>query len=146
MADAGQACDICRGEAFDLEFGRTLVWQDELWRLSTSHVAPIVGFSYLEPRRHIPHVTDLDGAEATTFGPTLARATAALRRLTGADLVYALVFGDHVPHLHVNLVPHRAGDAVTGGANLLDPAAPPLSPEAHDAFIGRLMASLAEPG
>jgi diadenosine tetraphosphate (Ap4A) HIT family hydrolase len=142
MAGTGQACDICRGEAFDAEFGRTLVWQDDLWRLSTSRVAPIVGFSYLEPRRHIPYITDLDGPEATTFGPALARATTVLKDLTGADIVYALMFGEHVPHLHVNLVPHRAGDVVIGGAQLLDPSAPALPRDVHDAFVGRLRAAL----
>jgi len=139
-----QDCDICRGEAFDVEFGRTLVWQDELWRLSTSLVAPIVGFSCLEPRRHIPFINDLDGPEAMSFGPTLARVTAVLMSLTGCDIVYALMFGDHVPHLHVNLVPHRAGDAVTGGAELIDPAAPIPPREVHEAFVDRLRSAVAE--
>jgi diadenosine tetraphosphate (Ap4A) HIT family hydrolase len=137
-------CDICRGAAFDAEFGRTLVWQNELWRLSTSVVAPLLGFSYLEPRRHIPFITDLAGPEAATLGPTLAWVTRQLRVLTHADVVYALMFGDHRPHLHVNLVPHRAGDAVTGGADLVDPSAPALSTEVHEAFVARLRAALAE--
>ncbi len=37
-----------------------LVWQDDLWRLSTSVIASIVDFSHLEPRRHIPDITDLE--------------------------------------------------------------------------------------
>ena len=135
-------CDICRGEAFDVEFGRVLVWQDDLWRLSTSVVAPLVGFSYLEPRRHIPFIADLDGPEAASFGPTLARVTSLLRTLTGAEFVYALMFGDHVPHLHVNIVPHRPGDAVAGGAALIDPSVPPLPREVHDAFVARLRDSV----
>jgi diadenosine tetraphosphate (Ap4A) HIT family hydrolase len=138
VAGEGRACDICRGEAFDAEFGRVLVWRNDLWRLSTSIRAPILGFSYLEPIRHIPYVSDLDGKEAAGFGSTLARVTALLKAATGADIVYALMFGDHVPHLHVNLVPHRAGDAVTGGAGLLDPAAPPLPADEHEAFVDRL--------
>jgi len=135
-------CEICRGDAFDAEFGRVRVWQDDLWRLSTSTRAPVVGFSYLEPRRHIPYLADLDGPESASFGPTVARVSGVLRELTGADLVYALVFGDHVAHLHVNLVPHRGGDAVRGGAHLLDPAAPPLPREDHEAFAGQLRAAL----
>jgi diadenosine tetraphosphate (Ap4A) HIT family hydrolase len=145
VSETSTGCNICRGEAFDLEFGRVLVWQDDLWRLSTSVVAPIVGFSYLEPRRHIPFIADLDGPEAASFGPTLARVTNRLRTLTGAEFVYALMFGDHVPHLHVNIVPHRPGDAVTGGAALLDPAAPPLPREVHEAFVARLRVSVTRP-
>jgi diadenosine tetraphosphate (Ap4A) HIT family hydrolase len=139
--DPSPTCEICRGVAFDAEFERIVVWQDEQWRLSTSVVAPIVGFSYLEPIRHIPYINDLDGAESLSFGPTLARVTRLLKTLTGADIVYALMFGDHAPHLHVNLVPHRAGDAVTGGAELLAPTAPPLPSDVHDAFVARLRAA-----
>ncbi|HEU0028838.1 MAG TPA: hypothetical protein VFQ25_17165, partial [Ktedonobacterales bacterium] len=45
-------------------------------------------------------------------GPTLARITSALREETGAQLVYIYVFGDSVPHLHLHLAPHIAGDAL----------------------------------
>ncbi len=64
-----------------------------------------VGFAYLEPIRHIPYLADLDGPEAATFGPIVARASAALRDASGARLVYAYVFGGGVPHLHVHLAP-----------------------------------------
>jgi diadenosine tetraphosphate (Ap4A) HIT family hydrolase len=74
--------------------------------------AEVAGFAYLEPKRHVPHITDLDGAEAATFGPVLARCTAALKDATGADVVYIYVFGDGIPHLHLHLAPHRKGDGL----------------------------------
>ena len=64
-----------------------------------------LGFSYLEPIRHIPFLADLDGPEAATFGPAIARASTVLREATGARLVYAYVFGGGIPHLHVHLAP-----------------------------------------
>jgi diadenosine tetraphosphate (Ap4A) HIT family hydrolase len=107
-------CLICAGFAGDAEMGRVEVWSDRLWRLTTSVGPgdPTPGFSYLEPRRHIPHVTDLDGDEAATFGPVLARCTSALKVATGCELVYGYVFGGGIPHLHVHLAPHTAGDAL----------------------------------
>src|SRR3954468_24337618 len=108
-------CLLCRWSDADREFGRTEVWRDELWRLTVSLAAPVVGFSYLEPLRHIPHITDLDGAEAATLGPTLARVTSVLKAESGADLVYVTVFGERVAHLHLNIAPHREGDALLGG-------------------------------
>jgi diadenosine tetraphosphate (Ap4A) HIT family hydrolase len=107
-------CVLCRGTAADAELGREQVWEDALWRLTTS-VGPgdvTLGFSYLEPKRHIASVADMDGEEAATFGAVLARCTAALREAAGADLVYVYVFGDHVPHMHAHLAPHVAGDAL----------------------------------
>jgi diadenosine tetraphosphate (Ap4A) HIT family hydrolase len=86
---------------------RTEVWSDDLWRLTTANVSEVAGFSYLEPRRHISDITELSGEEAATFGDTIARASAAIKAAIGADLVYAYIFGDGVPHLHVHLAPHR---------------------------------------
>lgn len=119
-------CLLCRPADADREFRRIQVWRDDLWRLSVVTVGPVAGFAHLEPHRHIPHITDLDGPEADTFGPTLARVTRALQAATRADLVYANVFGERVAHLHVNLAPHREGDVLLGGAAMLRPGAPEL--------------------
>jgi diadenosine tetraphosphate (Ap4A) HIT family hydrolase len=107
-----QDCILCRGAAADQELGVVQVWEDRYWRLTTSLDAEVLCFSYLEPKRHIPHITDLDGEEARSFGEVLARVTSALREATGAQLVYVYVFGGGVPHLHLHLAPHREGDAL----------------------------------
>jgi diadenosine tetraphosphate (Ap4A) HIT family hydrolase len=122
---------LCRPEIADAQFRRTRVWEDSLWRLSAVLQGPIPGFAHLEPKRHIPYITHLDGAEAVTLGPVLARVTSAMRAAAGADLAYVYVFGDRVPHLHLNLAPHRNGDALRGGPGLLEPGAPEADLVAH---------------
>jgi diadenosine tetraphosphate (Ap4A) HIT family hydrolase len=82
--DGREECILCRGQASDAELQRIEVWRDELWRLTASLVAEVPGFCYLEPLRHIQHITDLAGPEATSFGPVLARVSRALRDATGA--------------------------------------------------------------
>ena len=108
-------CIICRGVDGDPELERVQVWADELWRLTTSlsDAEVLAGFSYLEPKRHITDVTALDGDEAITFGPTLARVTSALKEEAGCELVYIYVFGGSIPHLHLHLAPHKEGDAAS---------------------------------
>jgi diadenosine tetraphosphate (Ap4A) HIT family hydrolase len=106
-------CVMCRGAEGDPELHRVQVWENELWRLTTSLAAEVEGFSYLEPKRHVPTIDRLDGEEAATFGDAVARATSALKRATGAGLVFVYVFGDSVPHLHVNLAPHHDGDGLS---------------------------------
>jgi diadenosine tetraphosphate (Ap4A) HIT family hydrolase len=133
-----QACVVCRSAQGDAELDRVLVWEDEWWRLTTSRRASVVGFSYLEPKRHIRYLGDLDGTEAMTFGPTLARVARLLCGVTGAEFVWALVFGEHVPHLHVNLAPRRRGDALLEDPVLVDPAVPKPSRADHEAIIERL--------
>jgi len=108
----GSGCVLCRGTAADEELERIQVWEDVHWRLTVSIAAEVPGFAYLEPKRHIGFVTDLDGAEAETFGPVLARSTRALKDATGAEVAYVYVFGDGIQHLHLHLAPHRAGDAL----------------------------------
>lgn len=105
-------CPMCRGAAADEELERSEVWQDAHWRLTVSLSSEVAGFAYLEPKRHIRYITELDGSEAATFGPAMARSTRVLKEATGAEVVYAYIFGDGVPHLHVHLAPHRSGDAL----------------------------------
>lgn len=105
-------CVICRKTKGDQEMFRTQIWENNLWRLTMSIFAETLGFSYLEPKRHIPHITDLDGKEAETFGTVLAKVTKILKEETGAELVYIYVFGGGIPHLHVHLAPHIKNDAL----------------------------------
>jgi diadenosine tetraphosphate (Ap4A) HIT family hydrolase len=106
-------CAIRRGPQGDVELDRVEVWRDDLWRLSMSRHSPTLGFAYLEPLRHIPYLADLDGREAETFGQAIARASAVLRKATGARLVYAYVFGGGIPHLHVHLAPNTPDGVLT---------------------------------
>jgi diadenosine tetraphosphate (Ap4A) HIT family hydrolase len=110
MSEVG--CAICAGPAGDAELGRVEVWRDRLWRLSMSTESYALGFSYLEPVRHVPHIEDLDGDEATTFGPVIARVSRALKEATDAERVWIYVFGGGIPHLHLHMAPHRTGDAL----------------------------------
>lgn len=112
MATSPLDCAICQGVEGDPELGRVEVWRDDLWRLTVSIESEVPGFAYLEPIRHISHITDLDGPEADSFGAVLARISNALKEATGAELVYLYVFGGGIPHLHVHLAPHRTGDAL----------------------------------
>ena len=109
---AAKECLICQGREGDAELERVEVWEDRLWRLTVSLSAESPGFSYLEPKRHIPYVTDLDGEEAATFGPVLQRVTQVLKEATGSEVIYIYVFGDGIPHFHVHLAPHVKGDAL----------------------------------
>ena len=107
MSQTQPGCAICAGPDGDAELGRTEVWRDAHWRLSMATSGELLAFGYLEPIRHIPYLADLDGPEAATFGPAVARAAHALREASGAPLVYAYVFGGGIPHLHVHLASNR---------------------------------------
>lgn len=153
MTDSKSGCVLCRGIAGDAELLRIQVWEDSLWRVTMSLEAEILGFAYLEPKRHIPHITDLDKDEARTFGETLARVSRILQDETNAELVYVYIFGGGVPHLHVHLAPHRTGDVLntqivrgefteeklaSGASRYISKEFPPLPEEKQRAVAHRI--------
>ena len=94
------------------------IGQDEL--VLVSHIATpdtlggdatatYLGHLLVEPRRHAPGLADLTDAEARAVGWWCARSSRALRDVSGAEHVYAAVFGDGVPHLHIHLLPRFPG-------------------------------------
>ncbi len=107
-----QGCIICSGVRGDEALNRIEVWRDNLWRLTLSLDAEVLGFAYLEPIRHIANIVELDGPEAASFGATIAKVSRVIKEATAAEIVYMYVFGDGVAHLHVHLAPHRQGDAL----------------------------------
>jgi diadenosine tetraphosphate (Ap4A) HIT family hydrolase len=70
------------------------------------------GWLVLEPRRHVPGLADLRVDEAEAIGRLMSRVARVQRDALGAEHVYAFVFGDAVPHLHVHLAPRYEGTPV----------------------------------
>jgi diadenosine tetraphosphate (Ap4A) HIT family hydrolase len=103
-------CIFCRRT--DADIGLLQVWEDGQWPLLADLAAEVAGFCLLVPRRHVVSLGDLDGEDARTFGPVLARTVNALKATTDSKVVYVYIFGTGVPHLHVHLAPHRPGDAL----------------------------------
>ena len=117
--DSTADCLVCRKHR---EHGSLVpggpIGQDEL--VLVSHIATpdtlggeaattYLGHLLVEPRRHAPGLADLTEAEARAVGWWCTRASRALRDVSGAEHVYAAVFGDGVPHLHVHLLPRFPG-------------------------------------
>jgi diadenosine tetraphosphate (Ap4A) HIT family hydrolase len=88
LADAG--IEVHRDE---------LVYVGHLPAMPTAYL----GHLFVEPLAHLPGLADLSTAQAAAVGVAMGRASATLR-VAGHDHVYAFVFGDRVPHLHVHLV------------------------------------------
>jgi hypothetical protein len=94
-------CQLCRGIDADEELSRVQIWDDDQWRLTTS-LSSGPGRTYLEPKRHVPQLGDLDEAEAVSFGTVLAYLTRTLAEETGAERV-AVELPAEPPHLRIQL-------------------------------------------
>jgi histidine triad (HIT) family protein len=86
-----------------------VLYQDDL--VYAGHVHALrgqrayAGWLVVEPRRHAPGLPDLTDEEAAAVGRLATRCARALKEGAGAEHVYAFVYGDGVPHLHVYLAP-----------------------------------------
>jgi histidine triad (HIT) family protein len=67
------------------------------------------GWLTLETKRHVGGLGDLTVEEAEAIGRLMSSVARVQREALGAEHVYAFVFGDAVPHLHVHLAPRYPG-------------------------------------
>ncbi len=109
MTDFDENCRICNGTA-DKEFKRVEVWSNNHWRLTMTTYKSVKGLCYLEPKRHIRYITELDGEESLTFGSIVSKCSKIIKDIFQAQLVYVYIYGGHIPHLHVHLAPHTEDD------------------------------------
>ena len=76
------------------------------------------GHPLVVPRRHVPHLSDLDDATAAAMMQTAARTATALRITTGCEGINLVLSdgaaaGQDVFHLHLHVKPRWAGDGTT---------------------------------
>jgi diadenosine tetraphosphate (Ap4A) HIT family hydrolase len=67
------------------------------------------GWLVVETKRHVTGLGDLTDEEAAAVGRLMNRVARVQKDSEGAEHVYAFVFGDSVPHLHVHLAPRYPG-------------------------------------
>jgi diadenosine tetraphosphate (Ap4A) HIT family hydrolase len=137
MADDCMFCDEARANK---TLGRITVWQDDLWRAAVRLEGPVPGYTYLEAKRHIPSLSELDGPEATTCGSALARVAAALKQARPCEKVYTFSFGLS-PHLHFGMAPHVEGGPLLGPVGMVPPGTALADPE-HSRAISRRVEEL----
>ncbi len=134
---------ICRKHRGEVAIPGGMLYRDELVcgchiggpEQIAEHTA-YLGYLMVESRRHTPGLADLTDEEAQASGLLVTRLSRALKACTNAEHVYAFVLGDHVPHLHIHLLPrdywgthtHEWPDAPRGGMTEIEALCTQLRP------------------
>jgi diadenosine tetraphosphate (Ap4A) HIT family hydrolase len=109
-------CFICRKHRGEIAIPGGMLYQDDL--VCGCHIGSpeqiaggtaYLGYLMVEARRHTPGLADLTDGEARATGLLVTRLSRALKACTTAVHVYAFVLGDHVPHLHIHVLPRYPG-------------------------------------
>jgi len=113
-------CFICRKHAGEIASPPGgWVYEDEHWRVCHAPIAMAVpGQLLVESRRHFLDFAEMTPEEAAAYGPLLARLFAAVKRVTGAERIYALVTLEGAAHFHTWLLP-RTPDTIARGVAFL---------------------------
>ena len=112
MTQHSEDCFICRKHRGEIAIPGEMLYQDDL--VCGCHIGSpeqiaeqkaYLGYLMIESRRHTPGLADLTDEEAQATGLLITRLSRALKACTTAEHVYAFVLGDHVPHLHIHILP-----------------------------------------
>jgi histidine triad (HIT) family protein len=101
------ACFVCEKHRLGSAADGGILYEDDLVYAGHAHgrTNAYRGWLVVEPQRHAPALGDLSDDEAAAIGRLANRLARVLKDVTHAEHVYAFVFGDGVPHLHVHLAP-----------------------------------------
>ena len=107
-------CFVCRKHRGEVLEPGGAIYDDGVIRAGHAALGPdgaaaYLGYLFIEPSRHAAGLADLTDPEAQVLGSVLTRLSRALMVRENAAHVYAFVFGDEVPHLHVHLIPRYPG-------------------------------------
>ena len=109
MNSSTATCVACRANRDEIVAPGGALYDDGLWRLEhTFEPMPMVGWLVLKPIRHVESLADLTAEEAAALGPLLRRITRAMTATLAPARVYAALFAESVPHMHIHLIPRAA--------------------------------------
>ncbi|HZR44132.1 MAG TPA: HIT domain-containing protein [Ktedonobacteraceae bacterium] len=105
-------CFICRKHRGEITIPGGAIYEDNLvyaGHVRTNQGAIYLGYLIAELKRHAPGLAEQTDEEAQATGLLVARLSRALKACVGAEHIYSFVLGDHVPHLHIHLIPRYPG-------------------------------------
>lgn len=135
-------CGLCPGSGFADVVGTPA--DLGTWAAGVLRGYEVPGWFAVFPRRHVESADGLSDPEADGLGGALRQVTAGIRAETGCAKVYAVSFGERLPHWHVLLMAVPAElPAELRGVALVGAAAQLRDPDAAAPVTARVRSHLA---
>jgi len=91
------------------------IYEDKNWVVTHGPlVSQILGYMYIEPKRHVENWSDFTDEELSKVGPLIKRLELALKNELDIDRVYVVTISEAVRHIHFHIIPRIEGNHVKG--------------------------------
>jgi diadenosine tetraphosphate (Ap4A) HIT family hydrolase len=123
------------------------IYEDQDWMVTHGPLeSQILGYLYIEPKRHVEDWSDFNDEELAKVGPLIKMLEQAVKKELNIDRVYVVTISEAVRHLHFHIIPRLEGSDVKGLA-LIEQATQQkvenldISTREYQAFIDKLRTS-----
>ncbi|HHB1766207.1 TPA: HIT family protein [Bacillus cereus] len=104
-------CVICRNHCIK----KNVIFEGENMIVSLGNVeSKILGYVYIEPRRHVESWYELKSDELLDLGLIIQKVSLFLKSELGAERVYTVTISEVVRHLHIHVIPREENSDIKG--------------------------------
>jgi diadenosine tetraphosphate (Ap4A) HIT family hydrolase len=104
-------CPICLKHAENQD----AIYETDGWVIhSGPFESHLLGYLYIEPKRHVENWSDFTEKELLEIGPLFKKCEIALQGVLEVDRVYTLTISEVVRHLHFHIIPREEEQTVKG--------------------------------
>jgi diadenosine tetraphosphate (Ap4A) HIT family hydrolase len=98
------------------------IFEDQDWMVTHGPLgSQILGYLYIEPKRHVENWSDFNDEELAKVGPLIKRLEQAVKKELNIERVYVVTISEAVRHLHFHIIP-RAEEGAVKGLDLIEQA------------------------
>lgn len=99
-----------------------LIFENDNWLITHGPLdSQILGYVYIEPKRHVEEWGQFTDEELSELGPLIKKTEIALKKVLPIDRLYSVTISEAVRHLHVHLIP-RENEMDVKGVLLIEQA------------------------
>lgn len=105
-------CPICKKNEM---FNTNKIFETKKFFVTHGPIeSQILGYIYIEPKRHIENWTEFSVTELTEITTLIKEIEVMLKKLLNAERVYTVTISEDVRHLHFHIIPRVFGQELKG--------------------------------